>query len=121
MPFGDREDELWEAMKPSFKPRLVSDPNLKYAWHLVNGTGPFATRTPATSHVRGDARATLARVVRRTPDGRTADVTPQPFNVRTRVHEYGGGAFAVSDGVVYFSNFADQRLYRQDGSHRCCP
>ena len=68
MPFGDREDELWEAMKPSFKPRLVSDPNLKYAWHLVNGTGPFATRTPATSHVRGDARATLARVVRRTPE-----------------------------------------------------
>lgn len=53
-------------------------------------------------------------VVRRTPDGRTADVTPQPFNVRTRVHEYGGGAFAVSDGVVYFSNFADQRLYRQE-------
>ncbi|WP_392369289.1 relaxase/mobilization nuclease domain-containing protein [Sphingomonas hankookensis] len=68
MPFGDREDELWEAMKPSFKPRLVSDPNLKYARHLVNGTGPFATRTPATSHVRGDARATLARVVRRTPE-----------------------------------------------------
>ena len=53
-------------------------------------------------------------VVRRTPDGRTADVTPQPFNVRTRVHEYGGGAFAVSEGVVYFSNFADQRLYRQE-------
>ena len=53
-------------------------------------------------------------VVRRTPDGRTADVTPAPFNARTRVHEYGGGAFAVADGTVYFSNFADQRLYRQD-------
>ena len=53
-------------------------------------------------------------VVRRTPDGRTTDVTPSPFNVRTRVHEYGGGSFAVTDGAVYFSNFADQRLYRQD-------
>ena len=53
-------------------------------------------------------------IVRRTPDGRTADITPQPFNVRTRVHEYGGGAFAVSEGAVYFSNFADQRLYRQE-------
>ena len=52
-------------------------------------------------------------VVRRGPDGETADVTPQPFNVRTRVHEYGGGAFLVSNGVVYFSNFEDQRLYRQ--------
>ena len=53
-------------------------------------------------------------VVRRTPDGRTTDVTPRPFNVRTLVHEYGGGAFTVSGGVVYFSNFADQRLYRQE-------
>ncbi len=53
-------------------------------------------------------------VVRRTPDGRTTDVTPSPFNARTRVHEYGGGSFVVADGTVYFSNFADQRLYRQD-------
>ena len=52
-------------------------------------------------------------IVRRTPDGRTSDVTPAPFNVRSRVHEYGGGAYTVSDGVVYFSSFADQRLYRQ--------
>jgi dipeptidyl aminopeptidase/acylaminoacyl peptidase len=53
-------------------------------------------------------------VVRRSPDGRTTDVTPASFNARTRVHEYGGGAYAVADGTVYFSNFADQRLYRQD-------
>ncbi|MBL7062869.1 MAG: S9 family peptidase [Anaerolineae bacterium] len=53
-------------------------------------------------------------VVRRTPDGRMTDVTPSPFNARTRVHEYGGGSFVVADGTVYFSNFADQRLYRQD-------
>jgi dienelactone hydrolase len=52
-------------------------------------------------------------VVRRTPDGQITDVTPAPFNVRTRVHEYGGGAYTVVDGVVYFSNFTDQRLYKQ--------
>ncbi len=52
-------------------------------------------------------------VVRWMPDGKTLDVTPPPFNARTRVHEYGGGAVAIADGVVYFSNFADQRLYRQ--------
>ena len=34
--------------------------------------------------------------------------------MRTRVHEYGGGAYTVSRGTVWFSNFADQRLYRQD-------
>jgi dipeptidyl aminopeptidase/acylaminoacyl peptidase len=54
-------------------------------------------------------------VVRRTPDGRMLDVTPAGFNVRSRVHEYGGAAMAVHKGDVYFVNFADQRLYRQPG------
>src|SRR5262249_55776408 len=40
------------------------------------------------------------------------DLTPHPFNVRTRVHEYGGGAWTVADGILYYSNFADSRLYR---------
>ena len=44
------------------------------------------------------------------------DVTPSGFNVRTRVHEYGGAAYVVSGGEVYFSNFADQRIYRIRGS-----
>jgi dipeptidyl aminopeptidase/acylaminoacyl peptidase len=52
-------------------------------------------------------------IVRRTPDGQIADVTPRPFNARTRVHEYGGGDYTVADGTVYFSNFDDQRLYIQ--------
>ncbi|KPQ33849.1 MAG: Dipeptidyl aminopeptidase/acylaminoacyl-peptidase [Phormidesmis priestleyi Ana] len=55
-------------------------------------------------------------VVRYGPEdllGSVSDVTPTPFNVRTRVHEYGGGAYVVHQGTVYFSNFADQRLYRQ--------
>lgn len=53
-------------------------------------------------------------ITRRTPDGKISDVTLAPFNVRTRVHEYGGGDFLVSDRTVYFSNFVDQRLYRQE-------
>jgi dipeptidyl aminopeptidase/acylaminoacyl peptidase len=40
------------------------------------------------------------------------DVTPAGTNVRTRVHEYGGGACLVSGGVVYYSEFSDQRIYR---------
>lgn len=55
-------------------------------------------------------------IVKHAVDGRVSDATPAPFNARTRVHEYGGGAFAVSQGIVYFSNFSDQRVYRQDGS-----
>ena len=41
------------------------------------------------------------------------DITPAPYNARTRVHEYGGGAYWVSEGELFFTNFADQRLYRQ--------
>jgi dipeptidyl aminopeptidase/acylaminoacyl peptidase len=44
-----------------------------------------------------------------------ADVVPEGFNVRTMVHEYGGGAFWVNRGTVVFANFADQRLWRLDG------
>ena len=43
-------------------------------------------------------------------------MTPPPFNARTRAHEYGGGDYLVHEGMVYFSNFADQRLYRTDGN-----
>src|SRR5476649_1382349 len=46
---------------------------------------------------------------------RDDELTPAPFNVRTRVHEYGGSAYAVDGDTVYFSHFADNRVYRQDG------
>ncbi|MGC9347953.1 MAG: S9 family peptidase [Anaerolineae bacterium] len=51
-------------------------------------------------------------LVKRTPDGEVTDVIPPPFNARTRVHEYGGGAVIVRHGTVYFSNYRDQRMYR---------
>ena len=52
-------------------------------------------------------------IMRRTPDGNISECTPPEFSVRTRVHEYGGGAFTVHNGVIYFCNFTDQHLYRQ--------
>ena len=59
-------------------------------------------------------------VCRRGADGKIADVTPTGFNARSRVHEYGGGHYAVTGGTVFFTNFKDQRLYRQerDGAPR---
>src|SRR5436190_517115 len=50
-----------------------------------------------------------------------SDVTPAGFNVRTKVHEYGGGAYLVHRGVVCFSNFEDQRLYRQEAGAEPIP
>jgi dipeptidyl aminopeptidase/acylaminoacyl peptidase len=54
--------------------------------------------------------------VRRTgPDGEPDDVLPAPWNARTRVHEYGGGAWTVTaGGALVFAEFGDQRLYRLD-------
>ncbi|HEY7598953.1 MAG TPA: hypothetical protein VH741_03420, partial [Candidatus Limnocylindrales bacterium] len=52
-------------------------------------------------------------VVRWSASGGTQDITPAPFNARTMVHEYGGGAYAVHDGVTYFANLADGRIYAQ--------
>ena len=55
-------------------------------------------------------------IVKLSPDGATQDVTPpveSGYNARTRVHEYGGGAYVAHNGIVYFSNFADQQLYGQ--------
>jgi dipeptidyl aminopeptidase/acylaminoacyl peptidase len=40
-------------------------------------------------------------------------LTPEGFNVRTRVHEYGGAAYIVVGETLYFSHFKDQRLYAQ--------
>lgn len=51
-------------------------------------------------------------VVRRCRDGSVEDVTPPGADVRSRVHEYGGAAYIVSRGTVYYTEFADQRLYR---------
>ena len=53
-------------------------------------------------------------VVRSAVDGVLQEMTPAGFNVRTRVHEYGGGSYVVHRGTVFFSNFADQRIYRVD-------
>src|SRR5438552_16427302 len=53
-------------------------------------------------------------IVRCSSDGKITDAIPLGFNARTRVHEYGGGAYCVFGHTIFFSNFKDQRLYRQE-------
>jgi hypothetical protein len=102
MPFGEREDELWEAMKPRFKPRTVSDPNIRYAKHLVNRTGPFAPKSPAPAHRDTDARSTLARVVRRAPE------------VVVKVTGRKKGAKHLAAHLHYIGRHGDVRLETRD-------
>ena len=54
------------------------------------------------------------QIVRQRPDGTTRDVLPEGADARTAAHEYGGGAWWVRDGTLWFVGWADQRLYRVD-------
>ena len=53
-------------------------------------------------------------LLRRSADGVTRELTPDPFRAGNRVHEYGGGSYTARGGVVVVSNSADGRLYRVD-------
>jgi len=102
----------------------------------VPATAPYGTwRSPITADRIAEASVGLGQIALDGPDiywtvlrpsesgrtaierrdaaGRVSDVLPAPYSARTRVHEYGGGAFAVDRGAVWFCNDADQRIYRQ--------
>ena len=86
--------ELPELMRVPVTVRSCRDPHL-------------SPDVPAV--VRACAKPALG-VVR--PDGTCTDLLPDGMNARTAVHEYGGGGWWARDGVVWFANWADQRLYR---------
>ncbi|HWQ24235.1 MAG TPA: S9 family peptidase [Gaiellaceae bacterium] len=79
--------------------------SLSAPW-LEAGTAWWLEGRPAEA-----GRVVLMRAV---PGHEPEDVTPASCNVRTLAHEYGGGAYCVHRGTAFFSNFADQRLYRQE-------
>ncbi len=86
---------------------LVDEGALDIGFPRVDGPDLYWLRARASEGGRGE-------LVRRTPDGVTTSITPAPWNVRSRVHEYGGGPYAVRDGIVIFANLDDLRLYRLD-------
>ncbi len=94
------------------------------SWKSPITSDLIVTQSIGLSEVRFDGQAVYWLEARPQEQGRnvvvraggagacTTDIVAKPFNVRTRVHEYGGGAWTVALGVLYFSNFADGRLYR---------
>ena len=51
-------------------------------------------------------------VILQATEGKTDDLLPAPFSARSRVHEYGGGAFCAHNGIIHFVNDSDQAIYR---------
>jgi dipeptidyl aminopeptidase/acylaminoacyl peptidase len=80
----------------------VSDPR-------IDGTNLYWTEERPSE----DGRTAI--VVRR-GDGTTSTITPTPFNVRSEIHSYGGGAYEVEFGVVYFVDVNDRSIYSQKGT-----
>ncbi|MGB1801367.1 MAG: prolyl oligopeptidase family serine peptidase, partial [Gammaproteobacteria bacterium] len=58
-------------------------------------------------------------IVKQTTDGEYIDVIPPEYNARTRVHEYGGGSYLITEKGVVFTNFSDQALYLIDTDNNC--
>ena len=103
-------------------------------WPSPITPGTITTRTVLLSQVRVDGadtywveqRASQAGrnvLLRRNGDGQIGEVLPltpadELVDVRPRVHEYGGRAYAVDSGIIVVSHAGDGRLYRYDVAHR---
>ncbi len=92
---------------------LVSD-----AVHLTDPFGDGADRYWVEIRFADRGRYVL---VRSGADGVVSDLTPDGHSVRTLVHEYGGRSYVVDRGTVFYSNFADQRLYRLEPAGPAVP
>jgi dipeptidyl aminopeptidase/acylaminoacyl peptidase len=105
----------------------MTEPTRKQAAPCGTWTSPISAAVVAAgavplSQIALDGRDVLWLAGRASEAGRTTlqrlragatfEPTPAPFNVRTRVHEYGGGGYAADGGTVWFSHFADNHLYR---------
>ncbi|HEX4299290.1 MAG TPA: prolyl oligopeptidase family serine peptidase [Gammaproteobacteria bacterium] len=84
------------AQKRFLQPRVFGD-----AIYWLEGRPEEGGRTVLVRHAQGHRH----------------DLTPRPFDVRSRTHEYGGGAYAISAVGAFFCNQADQCIYKvQDGA-----
>jgi dienelactone hydrolase len=92
-------------------PRLITAEQVGLASPWLDGGSAWWTE----SRPLEGGRVTL---MRRRAGSAAMEVTPPPFNLRTRVHEYGGRGFVASGDLVLGSAFADQRLWRLDGAPR---
>ncbi|CAH1792051.1 unnamed protein product [Owenia fusiformis] len=99
--------------KSPISSKLVSESSVKFQEvHVDKGSEGYADIV-YWSELRFDEGGRYVICSKKEDQADYTSWTPEGFNARNRVHEYGGGAFFVNNGTVYFSNFSDQRMYAQ--------
>ncbi|KAJ7536995.1 hypothetical protein O6H91_12G091700 [Diphasiastrum complanatum] len=105
---GSKKVQPFGSWRSPLTAELVSGASLRLGGAAVDSDGHllWVEGRPAES-----GRSVLVREA--TKGGFMEDITPKGFDVRTTVHEYGGGAFTIAGDTIIFSNYGDQRLYQQ--------
>lgn len=104
----NRSERPYGSWKSPIDSNLIVSNMVRMGKVCLDGNAAFWLETRPEESGRDMVCASLA-------DGSLLDLTPQPFNTRTRVHEFGGGGFTAAGGKVFFSNLLDQRVYVQAG------
>jgi dipeptidyl aminopeptidase/acylaminoacyl peptidase len=102
------------SWKSPITTQLIADKTIGLGRIMLDGADTYWAETRPSEEGR-------EVIVKRTPDGRIVDVTPDEFGVGSSVHEYGARGFTVAGGVMYFSNYYDQRLYRHPPEEKPVP
>lgn len=106
------EDVPYGAWPSPITPEVVVAASVRFGEIAVSGSGEG---DPAIWWSEGrPAEGGRTQVVRRSPDGAVADVLPDGFSTRSKVHEYGGGSWWLSGETLFFVGEADQRIWRLD-------
>lgn len=98
----NRQFGFWESPVDE---KMVADGSAAYGYpQYDNGNIYFVKLIPSEGR----------NVVVTIEKGKEKVLTPKGYNVRSRVYEYGGLSYIVRDNILYFVNFQDQQIYRQD-------
>ncbi|KAJ1818206.1 Esterase lipase thioesterase active site [Coemansia sp. RSA 2675] len=104
------------SWKSPFTAELVASASASVSCVRVDrATNPSRVYWLEARPSEGGRRTLLSKLVDDYSDATLVEHLPDPkWNVRTAVHEYGGGAYAVHNGTVVFANWGDQGVYLLD-------
>ncbi|UCD04917.1 MAG: S9 family peptidase [candidate division WOR-3 bacterium] len=93
---------------------LVAGQSIRFGEIIIDDDNIFWVESRPAEHGR-------SVIVCCDANGKLSDMIAAPYSARSRVHEYGGAAFTVREGVLFFTNFSDQRVYRKEPNHDPLP